>query len=172
MGSFATKYVNEDLLKYNPNKKIRIRFSMMPENKRKIHEPNTSTIIERIKAIDKFQDAGYEVHINFSPIIVYKGWLTDYEELFETINSNIINEENVLAECIFLTHNVDKHFSNELNNIPGEKDLWRPDLQEDKISQYGSQNLRYIRHIKKQFIEHFTDVHDKVIPWNKIRYIF
>ena len=172
MGSFATKYVNQDLLKYNPDKKIRIRFSMMPESKRKIHEPNTSTILERIKAIDKFQNAGYEVHINFSPIIVYKGWLTDYEELFELINSNIINEENVLAECIFLTHNVDKHFSNELNNIPGEEDLWRPDLQEDKISQYGSQNLRYHRHIKKQFISSFIDVHDKVIPWNKIRYIF
>ena len=113
MGTFATKYVNKDLLKYDPKQKIRIRFSMIPENKRKIHEPNTSTILERIQAINEFQNAGYEVHLNFSPIIVYKGWLTDYIELFELINSNVINEENVLAECIFLTHNVDKHFSNK-----------------------------------------------------------
>ena len=27
MGSFATKYVNENLLSYNPNENIRIRFS-------------------------------------------------------------------------------------------------------------------------------------------------
>jgi spore photoproduct lyase len=32
MGSFATKYVNKDLLEYNPQSKIRIRFSLMPEN--------------------------------------------------------------------------------------------------------------------------------------------
>ena len=34
MGTLATKYVNKELLKYNPNKKIRIRFSLMPEKSR------------------------------------------------------------------------------------------------------------------------------------------
>ena len=38
---------------------------------------------------NKFQDVGYEVHLNFSPIIVYDGWLDDYEELFTLINNNI-----------------------------------------------------------------------------------
>ena len=42
---------------------------MIPEVKRKLHEPETSTIQERVEAINKFKEAGYEVHINFSPII-------------------------------------------------------------------------------------------------------
>ena len=70
MGSFATKYVNKKFLTYNPEKNIRIRFSLMPELMRDKHEPNTSTILERVQAIDMFIEAGYDVHINFSPIIL------------------------------------------------------------------------------------------------------
>ncbi len=172
MGSFATKYVNPELLKYNPQQKIRIRFSLMPENKRQLHEPNTSTILERIRAIDKFKEAGYEVHLNFSPIIVYDGWLDDYEELFALVNNNVRDESNVLAECIFLTHNENKHYRNMLKNPRTEKDLWYPDIQEQKISQYGGKNIRYKHKLKSEFIDNFIKVHNNVIPWNKIRYIF
>ncbi len=172
MGSFATKYVNPELLKYNPEEKIRIRFSLMPEHKRQLHEPNTSTILERIQAIDTFKEAGYEVHLNFSPILVYDGWLDDYEELFALVNNNVRNEDNVLAECIFLTHNENKHYSNMLKHPDTEKDLWTPDIQENKISQYGGHNIRYKHKLKEEFINAFVKVHDNVIPWNKIRYIF
>jgi spore photoproduct lyase len=64
MGSFATKYVNVNLLDYNPENKIRIRFSLMPQKYSDLLEPNTSKIVDRIKAIDAFIDAGYDVHIN------------------------------------------------------------------------------------------------------------
>ena len=80
----------------------------MPESMRYKHEPNTSTILERIKAIDIFIEAGYDVHINFSPIIVTDTWLQDYEELFNLVNNNVVNKNVVFAECIFLTHNVKK----------------------------------------------------------------
>ena len=172
MASFATKYVNKDLLKYNPKQKIRIRFSMIPEKKRKLHEPNTSTIQERVEAINEFQDAGYEVHLNFSPIIVYDGWLDDYEELFALINNHVKNTTNVLAECIFLTHNERKHYRNMLDHPDTELDLWVPNLQEEKTSQHGGQNIRYKHKIKDKFIELFRKEHNNVIPWNKIRYIF
>ena len=58
MGSFATKFVNKKLLSFNPEGKIRIRFSLMPQHKSTLHEPNTSLILERIQAIDRFIDAG------------------------------------------------------------------------------------------------------------------
>jgi spore photoproduct lyase len=173
MASFATKYVNEELLKYDPKRKIRIRFSMMPEKMHALHEPNTSTILERIQAIDKFKEAGYDVHLNFSTIIVYDGWLDDYEELFSLINNNVKNEQGVLAECIFLTHNENKHYDNLIDGKGKEEmDLWTPELQETKISQYGGKNIRYKRELKKQFIDAFVKEHDNVIPWNVIRYIF
>lgn len=183
MGSFATKYVNEKLLEFDPEGKIRIRFSVMPENIRQILEPNTSTIAERLHAVRLFQDAGYDVHLNFSPVVVYDNWLEDYKELFLDIHDMSVRQgwhegccvypdRPVKAEVIFLTHNEQKHLYNLEHKLPGEDLLWRPDIQEDKVSQYGGKNIRYKRNLKAQYIKEWTELHDEIIPWNTIRYCF
>jgi len=172
MGSFATKYVNPDLIEFDPEGKIRIRFSLMPQNMADIHEPHTSKIIDRIKAIDAFIDAGYDVHINFSPVIVYEGWLEDYKDLFNMVNDYVSYKDIVLCEVIFLTHNFNKHLANSEKHPETEVTLWTPDIQETKISQYGGENIRYKRGLKRQYIREWTQVHNETIPWNTIRYIF
>lgn len=172
MGSFATKYVNKKLLDYNPNKKIRIRFSLMPQVYADKLEPNTSSIIDRIHAINDFVEAGYDVHINFSPVIVVDGWLEEYTALFELVDSIVKYKDEVLAEVIFLTHNKAKHDYNIINNLPGEELLWFPEIQETKISQYGGDNIRYHHLDKVHFINDFKTLHNDIIPWNTIRYIF
>jgi len=173
MGSFATKYVNPNLTSYNPEGKIRIRFSLMPQNMSDLLEPNTSKIIDRIKAIDAFIDAGYDVHINFSPVIVAGNWLEEYEYLFYMVNDYVSYKNVVKAEVIFLTHNENKHIYNIANNLPGEEEyLWVPTIQEDKVSQYGGKNIRYKHHLKNDFVKSFIMLHDEIIPWNTIRYIF
>jgi spore photoproduct lyase len=182
MGSFATKFVNNDLLKFNAEGKIRIRFSLMPEKIRQILEPNTSTIEERLRAVTNFYIAGYNVHVNFSPVVVYDNWLDDYKDLFEGINwyAATLDDgkpENIAwqrckAEVIFLTHNEDKHLYNLANNLPGEDLLWVPKIQEQKTSQYGGKNIRYEHNRKADYIKQFVELHDEIIPWNTIRYIF
>ena len=172
MGSFATKYVNDKLLAHNPENKIRIRFSLMPQFYSDYLEPKTSSIEHRIKAIDRFIDAGYDVHINFSPVIVTKGWLLNYKSLFEQVNRYVNNKDKVKAEVIFLTHNENKHKYNVFYDLPGEHLLWDPEIQESKISEYGGKNIRYKRDLKSKYIKEFTELHDEIIPWNKIRYIF
>jgi len=172
MGSFATKYVNEKLLDYNPERKIRIRFSLMPQKYSNLLEPNTTTIDLRIKAIDRFIKAGYDVHVNFSPVIVTDNWLIEYAELFRQVQGGVENKDKVKAEVIFLTHNEGKHQYNLANNLPGENLLWKPEIQEGKISQYGGKNIRYKHNLKAQYIKEWTKLHDDIIPWNTIRYIF
>jgi len=172
MGSFATKYVNRHLLHFDPQGKIRIRFSLMPQYMSTLHEPHTSKIIDRIKAIDTFIDAGYDVHVNFSPVIVEDSWLEDYEELFELLNKHVSNKDKVLSEVIFLTHNEKKHEENLVKHPETEVHLWNPAIQEEKVSQYGGTNIRYARHLKHLYIDAFKALHEKVIPWNTIRYIF
>ena len=172
MGSFATKYVNNKLLKFNPKNKIRIRFSLMPQRMSDLHEPYTSKIIDRIKAINIFIEAGYDVHVNFSPVILYKNWKEDYTELFNMLNNYVEYKDCVLAEVIFLTHNESKHMNNMENHPETEKHLWVPHLQEAKTSQYGGKNYRYKLGLKKNYINQFIGLHDSIIPWNTIRYIF
>ena len=172
MGSFATKYVNPKLLDFNPEGKIRIRFSLMPQERSDIHEPGTSKIIDRIKAINAFIEAGYDVHVNFSPVIVYQGWDKDYEELFAMLNDYVEYKDQVLAEVIFLTHNEKKHQANLKKHPYTERDLWKPEIQEPKVSQYGGINIRYNRHLKSAYMNGFRVMHDHIIPWNTIRYMF
>lgn len=176
MGSFATKYVNEDLLKFNPEGKIRIRFSLMPPDWKLILEPHTSTIVNRLRHVERFIEAGYEVHLNFSPVIVHDNWLDKYKELFESVKYYATaydwNTDAVKAEVIFLTHNKDKHEYNEKNKIMGEELLWVPKIQEAKTSQYGGKNIRYEHNRKADYIKQWTELHDSIIPWNTIRYIF
>ena len=172
MGSFATKYVNYELLKHSPGYKMRIRFSLMPQKYADLLEPNTSKIIDRIKAIDKFTRKGWDVHINFSPVIVTEGWEAEYAALFQLIDKNVMLQRGIKSEVIFLTHNKDKHEYNLKHGILGEELLWRPDIQEDKISQYGGDNIRYRHDLKDDYIYQFKMLHNLIIPWNTIRYIF
>lgn len=177
MGSFATKYVNEDLLLYKSvyrNMKIRVRMSLMPQKYQEVLEPNTSIIFKRIAFINRLKECGYDVHVNFSPVIVEPGALELYEELFKSLDTIVDDKykDSVKAEVIFLTHNEKKHQYNLDNNLSGENLLWKPELQEKKTSQYGSDNLRYKWKLKKQLIREFQQLHDSIIPWNTIRYIF
>ena len=174
MGSFATKRVNPILTTFDPKQKIRIRFSLMPQKIANLHEPHTSKIIDRIKAINAFIEAGYDVHVNFSPVILYKNWLEDYADLFHMLDDYVDYpyKKDVLAEVIFLTHNEDKHLTNMENHPETEKQLWVPKIQEVKTSQYGGKNIRYRAGLKRKYINKFIELHDSIIPWNKIRYIF
>ena len=171
MGTAATKYVNKKLLSYNPNRKIRIRFSIMPQIMSDILEPGTSKIIDRIKAINDFYEAGYDVHINYSPIIVYKDYIEDYVKLFKLVDMNVDNsiKNKVKAECIFLTHNSKMR---KLNPKQVDELLWTPENQEIKVSEYGNTNIRYERKLKKQYINNFLTMHKDKLPWQEVRYIF
>jgi spore photoproduct lyase len=176
MGSFATKCVNKDLLDFNPEGKIRIRFSIMPVELQRILEPNTADIYDRLFAVKLFLNAGYEVHLNFSPVIVHDNWLQSYMSLFNLIDRvaklNGWADDRVKAEVIFLTHNEAKHKYNVEHKIPGEEFLWTPEIQEAKISQYGGSNVRYEHKRKAQYIDQFRQIHTGILPWNTIRYMF
>jgi DNA repair photolyase len=79
--SFATKFVNPDLLALDPRGRTRIRFSLMPPDDGRLLDVRTSPVAERIGAAADFLDAGYEVHFNLSPVVVRPGWEAAWAEL-------------------------------------------------------------------------------------------
>jgi spore photoproduct lyase len=173
-GSFATKYVNRDLLGYDPQRKTRVRFSLMPERVAQVVDVRTSPVDERIAAINDFVDAGYEVHINLSPVIVYDGWETDYVELFKNLDDTLSSaaKEQLKAEIIFLTHNAALHEVNLRWHPIAEDWLWRPELQQKKLSQNGMWNLRYKVHEKRRYLDLFLGALKRTLPGCEVRYAF
>jgi spore photoproduct lyase len=173
-GSFATKYVNRDLLSYDPQGKTRVRFSLMPEKIATIVDVRTSPIGDRIAAVNDFVQAGYEVHLNFSPVIVYEGWENDYGPLFEQIDATLSSaaKDQLRAEIIFLTHNEQLHDVNLRWHPKAEDLLWRPDLQETKRSEGGMLNLRYKVAWKQRWLDRFRRLLVEKLPYCGVRYAF
>jgi spore photoproduct lyase len=173
-GSFATKYVNRDLLAHDPQGGMRIRFSMLPHRPAKLLDVRSSPMIERIRAVEDFVRAGWEVHLNFSPVVVYDGWTADYIRLFQELNDTLspAAKAQAKAEVIFLTHNADLHDVNLEWHPKAEDMLWSPRLQETKRSENGQENLRYRAALKGRMVRMFLDLMAEHLPWCPVRYAF
>jgi len=172
--SFATKWVNRDLLEWDPRGRSRIRFSLMPAETAKVTDLRTSPMADRIAAVNDFVEAGWEVHLNFSPVIMTPTWLTDWRLLFQQIDDVLspAAKQQAAAEVIFLTHNAALHEVNELWHPKGEELIWQPRLQEPKTSQNGAENVRYRRDLKAEGVAALSSLVREIVPWCRIRYAF
>ncbi|MEV4471181.1 spore photoproduct lyase family protein [Nonomuraea sp. NPDC049504] len=172
--SFATKYVNRDLLSWDPRGGTRVRFSLMPAADSKLLDIRTSPVADRIEAINDFVAAGYEVHVNFSPVVVREGWLDDWAELLTHLDDALSPEARaqLAAEIVFLTHNDRLHEVNLGWHPKAEEVLWRPDLQQPKRSQTGGWNVRYRTGHKGRYVAALTDLISARLPYCNIRYAF
>jgi DNA repair photolyase len=174
-GTFATKFVNRELLGYDPRGKTRIRFSLMPPETSRLVDVRTSRVEYRIAAINDFVEAGYEVNVNFGPVIVKDCWREDYAELFGMLDDtlSLAAKEQLAAEVIFLTHTRELHEVNLRWHPKGEEILWRPNLQEHKTSQAsGEKVLRYERNLKRGLVREFKEMLEERLPYCKVRYAF
>jgi spore photoproduct lyase len=173
--TFATKFVNRELLCYDPRGKTRIRFSLMPPETSKLVDVRTPRIEDRVLAIDDFVEAGYEVNVNFGPVILKDGWGEDYTALFSMLDDALSEKakRQLVAEIIFLTHSEQLHHVNLRWHPKGEEILWRPDLQEHKVSQAsGDRVLRYKRDLKRPLVAEFKALLAAQMPYCRVRYAF
>ena len=171
--TFATKQVREELIEYCPEKKVRMRYSMRPQNVSDIIIPKMSTNIEKINAANRAVNNDWEIHYNFSPVIVKDNWLNEYKELFQSIN-DISSQElknQIACEVIFLTHEEKFHEYN-LSLGKDESLLWNPTIQESKKSLYGGNNIRYKYQLKDTYIKEYKKLISKEMSYCNIRYIF
>jgi spore photoproduct lyase family protein len=172
--SFATKYVNRQLLGLDPRGRTRIRFSLMPDADARVLDVRTSRVDERIAAVDDFVEAGYEVHLNLSPVVLREGWEADWTALLRQLDGTLspAAKAQAAAEVILLTHNRDLHEVNLGWHPKAEDLLWRPDLQQPKRSQNGQWNVRYRNDVKRAGVERVTALIAEHAPWLRVRYAF
>ncbi|MFI5963718.1 spore photoproduct lyase family protein [Streptomyces asoensis] len=172
--SFATKFVNPDLLALDPRGRTRVRFSVMPPEDSRLLDVRTSPVAERIAAAADFLDAGYEVHFNLSPVVVRPGWEEAWGELLDRLDDVLPArvKRQAAAEVIMLTHNRELHEVNLGWHPRAEEVLWRPDLQESKVSENGALNVRYAGAAKARAVERLRAMVTARAPWLTVRYAF
>ena len=175
MISFATKSSDIDsFIKNVKNPQMcRIRLSMMPEHHRQILELNTSKINDRLIAINKLVDAGFEVHINLSPIVVTDNMAKEYADLLSLINESISNKakSQLAYEIIFLTHSpylYDKvpQYAPKAHEMMVNGPLKLvPKWNKPNVNSYNRGDKNKLKTIMNSLIQEFT-------PYARIRYMF
>ena len=170
--SFATKTVNKKWEKIDPGDRVRIRYSLMPESLARQIDIRTSRIDERINHINTLVDCGYEVHINFSPVVVTPNSKVIWNDLLKKIDKTLSSKakQQLKCEVIFLTHSEKLHNLNKDWNPKGESLIWSPERQQTKFNKPDV--LCYKYDLKKQYVEAFKRMIHREIPYCGIRYIF
>lgn len=160
--TMATKYPSLLTLDVNHfNKKPRVRVSLMPQIYSNVLEPNMQPITSRINDINRLKNLGWEVHINYSPLIFHENWKEEYNNLFAQVKE--IAGENK-CEVIALTNH--------------ERQMNKATPEAKEIMKYSNEVknksgvMRYpIKH-KNRLINEFKEIYTQYFNINTIRYIF
>lgn len=160
--TMATKYPSLLTLDVNNfNKKPRVRVSLMPQIYSDVLEPKMQSITSRIEDINRLKELGWEVHINYSPLIFYPGWDKEYKNLFLQVKT--IAGENK-CEVIALTNH--------------KLQMEKASTEAQELMKYSSEVknssgvMRYpIKH-KNRLIEEFKQIYSQFFDLSTIRYIF
>lgn len=173
-GSFSTKFVNPEMLRYDPQRKTRIRFSLMPEALSHVVDVRTDPIEARIRAINDFYDAGYEVHVAFAPVIIYDGWIDAYQALFSQMRDIIKPRilQTLAAEIEFLTHSAKLHETNMSWHPTSEALLWNPQWQEPNDETRDDGVVKYASGLSRTTVQTFLDTLSTALPMVRVRYAF
>lgn len=175
MTSFATKSseINPFILGCkNPNKH-RIRLSLSPEHHRQILEQNTSKTIDRLHAVSELVDAGFEVHINLSPVVVTENFIDEYTDLLNLIDATLTDKakKQMAYEIIFLTHS-EKMFEPINQSVPKAHNMMVngplklvPKWNKPNVLSYSKRDKNNLKEIMKGLIT-------KITPYSRIRYMF
>jgi DNA repair photolyase len=142
--TMATKYpglLNLDVNHFN--KKPRVRVSLMPQIFADVLEPKMQKIEDRIHDINRLKKLGWEVHINYSPVVFDYKWSERYSDLFKMVRA--IAGENK-CEVIALTNHC------EVKNESGV--------------------MRYPLKDKQAYLDHWKFLYSAYFNIDTIRYIF
>lgn len=175
MTSFATKSADVDpfISGCEHPERHRIRTSLMPEHHRKVLEINTSPIIERLQAVNKLVAAGFEAHINLSPIVVTKNFVEEYRSLLKLVDDTLSAEakKQLAYEVIFLTHS-----EAQFDSVPGYAPKAHtmmvdgpcelvPKPNKPNVLSYSRKDKSWLKDAMRMFFAEFT-------PYARVRYMF
>ena len=160
--TMATKYPGLLKLDVNHfNKPPRVRVSLMPQKYSNILEPKMQKITKRIADVDRLKDLGWQVHLNYSPLVFYPGWKEEYNELFKQVKASAGTNK---CEVIALTN----HKNQMAKASPEAQELMRRSYEVKNKSGV----MRYPLQHKGRLLMEFKEIYSKYFPLDTIRYIF
>jgi len=160
--TMATKYPGLLTLDVNSFKKRpRVRVSLMPQVYSTLLEPKMQDIYSRIEDINRLKDLGWEVHINYSPVVFQRRWIQEYDDLFAEVKRVAgVNK----CEVIVLTN----HKNQMAKASPEAQEL----MKYSSEIKNSSGVMRYPIRDKTRLLQQWKQLYNKYFELETIRYIF
>jgi spore photoproduct lyase len=166
--TFPTKFdMVDDILDVKGKERVIIRMSVNPKEIIQRVEMGTSSLENRVKAINKLKKAGYNVGILIAPVIFVDNWRELYKDLIIYLKENL-NEEakkDMFFEVIFMTYSyIHKKINEEA--FPSAINLYNEKL----MTARGKGKYAYKQEERKRGEEYIKNLLEKYFPENKIIY--
>ena len=131
-------------------------------------ELGTSKLYDRIEAINKLAEVGYEVGILIAPIMLVQNWEKLYEDLFkimaEKLNKKV--KQTAFFELIFMTYSyIHRMINNEA--FPNAIQLYDTELMTGR----GKGKYTYKKQVRQYSEVKIVKLLKKYFPENKILYV-
>lgn len=167
--TFPTKFdMIEPLLPLNHQQKTIIRMSVNPEEIVRRVEYGTSPLTNRIKALNRLSDAGYQTGLLIAPVILLEGWEKMYSVLLEKLRDELSPQvkRTSFIEIIFMTYS---YVHNAINTeaFPNAPALFSTDRQTGR----GRGKYCYRAPLRAEGEAFFKEKLEKLLPEMEILYI-
>ena len=166
--TFPTKFdMVDDILDVEGKERVIIRMSFNPKEIIQKIEMGTSSLENRVKAINKLAKAGYKVGILIAPVIFVENWKNLYKELIIYLKEKLSDEvkNTLFFEVIFMTYSYVHRKINE-EAFPGAIDLYNKELMTGR----GKGKYTYKQDQRRIGEEYIKKLLDEYFPKNKIVY--
>ena len=166
--TFPTKFdMVDDILDVDGKERVIIRMSVNPKEIIQKVEMGTSSLENRVVAINKLADAGYKVGLLIAPVIFVDNWKELYKKLVMYLKENLSDKvkESTFFEVIFMTYSYVHRKINE-EAFPSAIDLYSKDLMTGR----GKGKYTYKQEQRKLGEQYIGELLKEYFPENKIVY--
>lgn len=167
--TFPTKFDMVDpILPLDHNGKVIVRMSVNPREIIKTIEIGTSPLENRVKAINKLNDAEYKLGILIAPVILVEDWKKQYTELIQYLAENLSErvKKDVFFEIIFMTYSYVHRMINQ-EAFPKQTNLYNQEI----MTVRGKGKYTYNKETREEAEMFLRDLMRKYFPHNEIKYI-
>ena len=166
--TFPTKFdMVDDILDVDGKERVIIRMSVNPKEIIQKVEMGTSSLENRVMAINKLADAGYKVGLLIAPVIFVDNWKELYKKLVMYLKENLSDKvkQSTFFEVIFMTYSYVHRKINE-EAFPSAIDLYSKDLMTGR----GKGKYTYKQEQRKLGEQYIGELLKEYFPENKIVY--
>ncbi len=158
----------DDLVKYNGHNRVQVTLGFNTDHAITKWEKDTSSLDERMDAFNKIQKAkGFIIRPSIEPIIAYKGFIKEYQELARRMKTELNLEANNVSKIRFgclrigplLRQDLLNYFpETTLFSIPEIEEMFQP-VKPDNKMRYG-EDIRI--EVYKALLEEFAIYRNKL----------